>query len=214
MSRGSGLGVDVHITGLRCPADDLPRLEEGLDPHERGRAARLAPARRRRFVVARSALRRILAPYLGVAPSAVALVVEDGGRPVLAGRGGPTVGFSLSHSDDLLLVGVVRGGRVGVDVERVRRGVWSRPLAERTFSEEELRLVPAGPGPRQEAALFAAWTRKEAYLKAVGRGLADDLAEVSVVPAALAAQGWTVRDVRISDHAATVVARPEGEGRA
>ena len=170
---------DVHV--WRVPLDDDARAESYwslLSEEERRRAARFVrDVHRRRFVAAHGALRSILAAYVDAEPAALDFVSGEHGKPALHEvTGGAAVEFNLSHSDDLALVAVARARAVGVDLER-----WSEvehlELAERFFSPGErdaLRALAHAPH-LVEAGFFAAWTRKEAYLKATGQGITRGL---------------------------------------
>ena len=170
---------DVHV--WRVPLDDDARAESYwslLSEEERRRAARFVrDVHRRRFVAAHGALRSILAAYVDAEPAALDFVSGEHGKPALRDvTGRPSVEFNLSHSDDLALVAVARARAVGVDLER-----WSEvehlELAERFFSPGErdaLRALAHAPH-LVEAGFFAAWTRKEAYLKATGQGITRGL---------------------------------------
>ena len=167
---------------------------------------------RRRYVAAHGALRVVLGAYLDAAPETLEFELAEHGKPSLRepfDRGGARVEFNLSHSADLALVAVAQDHPVGVDVER-----WSEvehlELAERFFSSAErdaLRRL-AGVTEDLDAGFFAAWTRKEAYLKATGHGIARGLHHFDVtlapgVEAALladrldatATERWTVRSI-------------------
>jgi 4'-phosphopantetheinyl transferase superfamily len=99
---------------------------------------------------------------------------------------------------------VARGRRVGVDVERVRRGTDVLAIAAGSLSAaERLEIESAPTDEGQREAFFRLWTRKEAYLKATGVGLAGGLD-------AVAGAGWTVRPLRAPAGYAAAVA---GEGR-
>ena len=170
---------DVHV--WRVPLDDDARADSYwslLSEEERRRAARFVrDVHRRRFVAAHGALRSILAAYVNAEPAALDFVSGEHGKPALRDvTGRPSVEFNLSHSDDLALVAVARARAVGVDLER-----WSEvehlELAERFFSPGErdaLRALAHAPH-LVEAGFFAAWTRKEAYLKATGQGITRGL---------------------------------------
>jgi 4'-phosphopantetheinyl transferase len=195
--------VHVWRAGLTATSAQLRRLDDTLDADERQRAAGLAPAQRRRFVIARGVLRAILARYLQTEPHAVKLRAGPRGKPQLAEVHGSTLCFSVSHTGDLAVYAVAESAPVGVDVERVRADVWSRRLVEQTFSVDELRQVPGASGSARNTALFRAWTRKEAYLKALGCGLVEELNQVSVPP------GWLVGDLSaIPGHEGAVVVGP------
>lgn len=105
--------------------------------------------------------------------------------------------FNLTHSHGLALFALSQGRELGVDVERIRPEMAGEQIARRFFSASEVTaLLALAPGLREEA-FFHCWTRKEAYLKATGRGLtlALDSFDVSVVPDAPAALLATRHDL-------------------
>jgi 4'-phosphopantetheinyl transferase len=83
--------------------------------------------------------------------------------------------FNLSNSDEMALVGFVRGREIGMDIEYLKPMPDCEQIAERFFSESERVVLRGVPKERKEEAFFNCWTRKEAYLKAVGEGLAAPL---------------------------------------
>jgi 4'-phosphopantetheinyl transferase len=175
--------LDAHAAHVwRVALDDATRVDAYwplLSEEERVRASRFhRDVHRRRFVVAHGALRMILAGYLDAVPESLAFVVGEHGKPALRRElGTPAVEFNLSHSDDLALVAVTRARPIGVDLERWSEGVEHLELAERFFSPGErdaLRALSHAP-ELVEAGFFAAWTRKEAYLKATGHGISRGL---------------------------------------
>jgi len=199
---------DVHVWSLRLDlaSDVRRRLEAFLSPDEADRARRFAfPTSRNHFVCAHGLLRVILARYLGVAPWEVAIERAAGGKPRLADGAGPR--FNLSHGGGMGLVAVCAGREVGVDVERVREVAGL--AADRCFSPfERASLKAVAPRLRLEA-FYACWTRKEAFLKALGDGLARRLDSFDVTlapgeaPRLLRVQGepeapdcWALRALR------------------
>jgi 4'-phosphopantetheinyl transferase len=111
-------------------------------------------------------------------PETIELATADRGRPILPHD--ETVQFSISHTHDLVAVALTADARVGIDLECVQPH-WDLPeLAKRIFSEEDLQTFQALPGSEAPAAFFRAWTRKEAYLKARGEGIAEGLRQISV----------------------------------
>lgn len=138
---------------------------------------RVEPAEDDRRAGARRALAAILAEYLGGAAGTagrteVELRVDEDGKPRLA-VAPERLSFNLSHSGDLALVAIAPGGvEVGVDLERLRPRRDLLRLAERRLPPADATAVAAAsPGPEREAAFYAAWTRHEARVKCVGRGL-------------------------------------------
>ena len=171
---------DVHVWRVAL-ADEARAASYWalLSDDERRRASRFVrDVHRRRFVLAHGALRIILAGYVGTEPTSLDFVTGEHGKPALRqGSGWPAVEFNLSHSDDLALVAVAHARPVGVDLERWSEGVEYLELAERFFSPGERDALRAlAHAPRLvEQGFFAAWTRKEAYLKATGQGITRGL---------------------------------------
>jgi 4'-phosphopantetheinyl transferase len=88
--------------------------------------------------------------------------------------------FNLAHSGELALLALTRAGEVGVDVERIRPMPDALELAARFFSPREVAALQTVPPDDANAAFFRLWTRKEAWLKATGEGIAESLARVEV----------------------------------
>jgi 4'-phosphopantetheinyl transferase len=149
----------------------LPGLGQTLSPDELARAGRFHLERdRNRYVLARGALRAILARYLKTTPGEPVFRYGPNGKPELTSG---VVRFNLSHADDVVLYAISRAGHVGVDVERVRPGV-EKDLAAR-LSPTARRLLEALPPAARRRAFFQGWTRMEAYAKARGEGAESGL---------------------------------------
>lgn len=184
---------------LLVPEPVLASRLGSLSARERERADRLAgrPDARRRFVAARGGLRELLADHLGVGARALAIVEGPHGKPEL--RGGPF--FSLSHSGDLALCAVSATRVVGVDVEELRPVPGAEEIAHRWFTPGEWSEFRSAPGGELERAFFRVWTRKEAYLKALGIGLSGLSARGEVD-----GEAWEVHDLELgADHVASLV---------
>ncbi len=150
-----------------------------LSDDERQRADRFSvSAARRRFVQRRAFLRRILASYTGQAPEALAFSYGSMGKPELDGAG-EGLEFNQSDSADWTVVAVCIEESVGVDIEIVRP-VDTATLAAEVFTVAEQRQLAAESETDHLRAFFNGWTRKEAFIKADGRGLAFPLREVEV----------------------------------
>ena len=154
-------------------AGELARLRELLSPDERARAQRYAfDTHRTRFITGRGRLRLILGAYSGVDARRLELAGGPGGKPSLGGGLGATgLRFNFSGSEDLGIVAVAQGREVGVDVERMRPIERLDGLVEHSLSRSERAAYEALPADRKLTAFYTAWTRKEAYMKATGRGL-------------------------------------------
>jgi 4'-phosphopantetheinyl transferase len=176
--------VHVWSVPLAAGPQRLARLHALLDPEERQRAARYTHlASREQYVVARSTLRVLLGRYLDCAPEDVRLEAGAQGKPALAG-GAAELHFNVSHTSGLALVALTRVGPVGIDVEHVRPMPTHLDMAERFFTPRESAALRRLPAERSVEAFFQVWTRKEAFLKALGLGLSHGLErfEVTVPP--------------------------------
>lgn len=175
---------EIHVwrAALDEAGCDLPSLSETLSAGERDRAERFQFDRdRNRFIARRGLLRMILGRYLSIEPAQCSFTCESRGKPVLAETAaGETLHFNVSHSDGLALFAVARLSAIGVDVEHVRPIPEIDGIAARFFSDREKAMLNALPAEQRREAFFNCWTRKEAYLKATGEGIADALAQIEV----------------------------------
>jgi 4'-phosphopantetheinyl transferase len=153
-----------------------------LDDQEQARANRLRqPHHRDRFILAHGQVRRVLARYLRQLPQAIQFCRGNRGKPaVLCQKGGPPpLQFNLSHSGDTALLGVSRSP-VGVDVEQLRSLPDSLSMAQRFFSEKEFIFLQSLHESERTLAFFKHWVCKEAFVKATGEGLVEQLHQVVV----------------------------------
>lgn len=190
--------------------------ERLLDGDERARSrAFVREADRDLYRVAHVVLRRLLGAYLARDPAAVELVREP--CPGCGGpHGRPAVGdaplhFSLSHSGDLALFAFA-DTPVGIDVETEPSPDVSAEVATVLHPAERVALA-ALPSARRPAAFARCWARKEAYLKGIGIGLAEDpsVTQVGVGPDPVVLPGWSLADVPVpSGYAAACALRTDG----
>lgn len=176
----------------------MPRLSELLADDERERVARFRfDHLRRRFVVAHGFVRSILAGYVERQAHALVFDVSDLGKPRLRDS---DLQFNLSHSHEMAVMAIARH-RVGIDIEHIRRIADAEQIAERYFAPEEIEeLRRAGAD-----GFFRCWTRKEAFIKAHGKGFSMPLRSFSVSVAGAARllradddpARWTLADVEI-----------------
>jgi 4'-phosphopantetheinyl transferase len=181
-------GDEIHIwqVSLDQSSELLDRLLETLSGDERARAGRFHFERdRRRFICARAALRSILGLYLEIKPEKIEFCYSKYGKPDIFGaKGENLLYFNLSHSHELALLAVSRRWRVGIDIEHVRSIPDAEQIAERFFSAAENVEFRALPSSKREESFLNCWTRKEAFIKAIGEGLSRplDRFDVSLSP--------------------------------
>jgi 4'-phosphopantetheinyl transferase len=218
--------VRLWIVRLEASEENFARSLAALYPEETARAQRFHFDRHRRaFVLGRAALRFLLASYLGIDAAAVQFVYGPQGKPALA----PTLKnvsrslrFNASHSGDLAAYAFTNGCEIGVDVERYRALPDFEQIARRFFSPEETaELLELSPDEKTSG-FFNCWTRKEAFIKAVGGGLSIplDSFRVTLAPGAAArmvslggnddaARRWTLYDFTPAPEYAGAIAYPE-----
>ncbi len=169
----------VDIVGVRLDASAgiIAALWQLLSRDEQERAEKFRfSEHRQHYIVARGNLRRLLAERLRIAPRAVEFVENNYGKPKLAPvHGSADLDFNLSHSGALALYAFTSGRAVGVDVELIREIPDIDDLAERFFSPTEIASLKAFPVAQRSSAFLACWTRKEAFIKALGQGLSCPL---------------------------------------
>jgi 4'-phosphopantetheinyl transferase len=165
------LGRNINVCPVRIAASDavLARFEQFLRPSELIQAKRFRfDHLRRSYVLSRGSLRLLLGRYLGMAPNHVPLSRAPRGKPILdEGR----IKFSVSHSGDMVLFGFTRGCEIGIDVEQIRPLQDVVAIAHRFFCHDEAAELMSLPPDERLHAFFLCWTRKEAYIKALGEGL-------------------------------------------
>ena len=190
MSHGRGPGVleegvaHACIVPLYAGPQTVRRMYALLSPAERVRAARFAFDRdRRTFVMSHGILRRVLGTVCHENPARLRFRQGLRGKPYLVDAP-PGLQFNLSHTEGFCLVGVTRGAAIGVDVERVRATDDMAALVRQCFSPAEQREYEALAAADRCRAFFKGWTRKEAFIKAIGDGLSYPLEsfDVSLAP--------------------------------
>lgn len=172
---------EVHL--WQAPLDVAPevldRLGAALSREESARATRYRfDVDRTRFIAARGWLRSLLARYTDCAPSEIHVTEGPHGKPRLA-MGQASLRFNLSHSNDLAVCAIACEHEVGVDIEHIRQDMPIEDIT-RQLSPREREELAALPEVDRRRAAFDCWTRKEAYLKAVGAGLSVPLDEFDV----------------------------------
>jgi 4'-phosphopantetheinyl transferase len=152
-----------------------------LSPEEVSRAARLAtPALRRRYRLAHSLLHTLLREYTQSWPHRYEIVYQQAGKPILVVPDAqPPVEFNMSHTGEVVVVALARVA-VGVDIEVVRPLDELDALIAATCTAQEQALFAALDPSARLRAFYRLWTRKEAWIKLLGVGMAHDVATVDV----------------------------------
>lgn len=228
------LGNDaIHIWGARVPDLEgrLEDLKSLLSTEESVKADRFyRPADRASSIVARGALRVLLSGYTGLPATELRFQYLETGKPFLAvpqasclPRGSEAsrleaggtieeqqkyppheIAFNISHSGEWVVLAIGRNRNIGVDVEKIRRDMDVMSIASRYFTPEEAALIESSDDIH--ALFFHHWSRKEAYVKAIGSGLFRELSSFSVPNEDAEKDGWIFQRLEAgSKYAAAIV---------
>jgi 4'-phosphopantetheinyl transferase len=174
--------IHVWTISLLLESDDVEPYRAILSSDECARADRFQSARdRRRFVVARSLLRRLLAAYLRTKPASIRFAYGTYGKPCLIDGSG--LQFNLSHARDVALVALALQREVGVDIEdidAVPGDADIQGVARAAFSTAEREALAALSMRARRDAFARIWSRKEAFVKARGAGFSYPTQSFSV----------------------------------
>ena len=143
-----------------------------LTPDEQAKANQFCFIKKReQFIVAHGLLRSILGRYLDMAPEQIRFFYNSYGKPYITCEPGKDkLQFNMSHSHGIALYALTCDREIGVDIEYIRSDIAYEQIAKRFFSSEELAELQGLSLKKQKEAFFCFWTRKEAYLKAKGKG--------------------------------------------
>ena len=202
---------EIHVwkQSLSQPPAQVEFFRGLLSPDELERLGRFRfDTNRTEYAVSRGTLRALLGAYLGLSPRELHFAYSEYGRPSLATAG--LLNFNVSHSGEVVLLAFARVRRIGIDVERIRTDFNTSEIAERFFSPAERAALGQLPTDDRHDAFFRCWTRKEAFIKALGEGLSHPLDQFDVslspeLPAALLAtrpvadeaRRWSLWDIQV-----------------
>lgn len=198
----------VSIAAMEAQLDDLCSLlsEEEINQAERFHFEK----DQKRYVVARGMLRKILSQYCQFEPEAHQFGYNQYGKPYLTDN--DWLRFNVSHSGDKILYGFTQNRELGVDIEYVKPFENAHQIVERFFSDHEKNQFRSVPDHMKNRAFLNCWTRKEAYIKALGKGMSLPLDEFSVYfmpdePACLLEtkhdirekDRWTLQEIKVGE---------------
>lgn len=170
--------VDIWQGALTEDHGILQGFAELMDKNEQTKAASFKNSMLRdRYIAVRGLLRVTLAHYLATDPATLQFSFGKHGKPALIGH---QLYFNLSHSANTLAVAISDQDNIGVDIEQIKQRNGLQEIAERCFSKLELNHWNRLPESLQHQAFYQLWTKKEAFVKAVGHGIALGLSECEV----------------------------------
>jgi 4'-phosphopantetheinyl transferase len=184
----AGNAIDVWVASLDVTPAGQSVLAFLLSPDETERANQfIFEIDRQRFIAARGILRSILGRYCDQQPASIRFAYGKQGKPFLPSS---HHFFNISHSANTALIAVTRTGEVGIDLEYVDPGFELSDIIRHYFAPGEIEVLSQQSGAEHREGFYNYWTRKEAYLKARGIGLIDDLPRIDSSHNLAAQSGW------------------------
>jgi len=170
--------IDIWTIPLDTSQNDTESLKNLLDTHELERYVKLHPKHQFHFLVSHAACRDILGRYTNTPAKQITYKKNSHGKPAL--NHDHPVYFNLSHSHDFAALAISCHSEIGIDVEYLKSKPHWEKIAKRFFTKTEVSYLLDQPKENQESFFFQIWTRKEAYIKAIGTGLSTSLSSFDV----------------------------------
>lgn len=163
--------IEVWYGDLDSMDPDYQENWKLLGVDEQCRAEKFTNAKQRnQYVVAQGMVRTLLSRYTKTEPQEIIFGKEDYGKPYLISD--RSIDFNLSHSGSKLAIAVGHQCSLGVDIEIWKPRLHLSGLVKKCFADEEIMFWEALPEEQKLQAFHDFWTKKESFVKAVGRGIA------------------------------------------
>ncbi len=169
--------VHVWSADLNRSTAEVDEMYEWLSPDEQERSHRfISKSLTDSYVVSHAILREILGRYLNQDPASLVFEKTPHGKPYLNGQ---NLTFNMTHTQGVALYAIALQP-VGIDIECLSRAVEVEEIAKRFFTPSEYQLLLMLPVEQRQQAFYRCWTRKEAFIKAMGEGLTYGLDKFEV----------------------------------
>lgn len=155
-----------------------------LDTNEKERASKFRfSTDRDQFLWGRILLKQLLGNYLNINPKSITVKTTADGKPIFEKIEHQQIHFNLSHSHNCIILGFSKSP-IGVDIEHVSRKVNIEQICRNHFSDAEQNLIQTTTSTEnKESIFFDIWTKKEALIKGIGKGLGIPLQSLNVIDA-------------------------------
>ncbi|MFC3051556.1 4'-phosphopantetheinyl transferase family protein [Kordiimonas pumila] len=133
---------------------------------------------RQSYIAAHAITRAVLAFYSDIQPNKIEFSASDFGKPeVIIRHHAARLRVNLSHTRHMVAVALTEENDIGIDIEWLGRKDSCLDLAPTVFTHEEQAILGNTPANRQKEIFLTFWTLKEAYIKAIGKGLSLPLTD-------------------------------------
>jgi 4'-phosphopantetheinyl transferase len=203
--------IDIWRINVNSNLKSIDNLFSVLNPDEIARANRFFHIRdKNRHIISHGAMRYILGRYLNQPPSLIEFKDEINKKPYIVNKAG--LHFNLSHSGDWILLGIANS-EIGIDTELINYSFEYKDVMEGYFNDEEINFINEEKSPER---FFLLWTRKEAQIKATGKGLDEN---IKIIPGLIGThhvnndislhKDWVISSFSLSEqYIASVAANP------
>jgi 4'-phosphopantetheinyl transferase len=177
---------EVHLWLVSINSGDVYGLENIISNDELARAARFRLSQHRtEYVASRIHLRTILGKYTGISPQLLGFEYNEYGKPSIADETTGNLKFNFSHSSGFALYAITRSSEIGVDLELINSSNIDGEMAAKLLTNSELKRFNSLNSAARAEFFYKCWTCKEAYSKAVGKGLIINPAKIETIYSAV-----------------------------
>ena len=170
-------GVEVFFAEIKNIGSRYSYLKNFASEDELSVASRFnSELYRRNYISCHALLRLILARRLDMKPFDLTFNKGKDNKPGLSCN---SAYFNITHTAEAFAFAIVKDSHVGIDLERIKPGIKIHAVIEKYFSNEEKKFIFGSDGDAMNR-FFLLWTRKEAFLKALGTGIVDNLNQITV----------------------------------
>ena len=172
----------IHVFLFHLEEYDEKKFYDFLSDDEKERADRLkVELKKKQFIISRSVLRKIISNSINKPHDEIVFYYTKKDKPFIKDKfNNESVEFNISHSEQCILIAITLGHSVGIDVEKINKKIDFESLSARFFSNKENEFLRSLEESKKLDAFYSIWTRKEAFIKATGKGIAYGLDNFSV----------------------------------
>lgn|SRR3990167_10062168 len=210
--------VDIWAATLNIEPSQEQKYLSFLNQDEILRANRFHfSIHRQRFIAARGILRKLLGKYLNLEPQKIEFTYGPHNKPFLHFPSSMLLQFNLAHSDEMAIFAFTKHHAIGIDIEKIEDKNHDA-LARRFFSDAENQYLIQLPHDERIRYFYYLWSRKEALIKAVGKGLSIPLSSFSVISSnterfTLENKSWHLESIAVNPHYAAAFAIEDGKDK-